>query len=409
MSGRGSGHRNVAKRLSHARKQFSGKRSDEVDADPETAFGAILYAVVRRQNVLSVEGPVYWEQVAAGIPRRMAPYLGWLGKQVRWWLDPGPKGFWQQVVVPREEYVFDQYDPGPGGPGAEEVWPSGWLATALAKRDLVGAADRIADAFPDIVDWAMSQNPPLNRIDLVDAAGRAKRWHDELRAKGRSRISWFDRGNVLFEWDDGWTVQSLRPEQLPDEGDAMGNCVGSYGDEVGAGQTDIYSLRDPLNQPHVDIELTQAGFDQLGPSDRAELLALIHAQWPQHSGVAFDGFDFDDEDYELGTVSVWIYEPNHGTTLLGEVSYWMPSVIAQVRDRSNRVVTKPALCRRAVESMLRINGYALKRVEAWGELLDCARIIGLEEVEAIEADVGQEVPEAVFSTLRHDEITQEQA
>jgi hypothetical protein len=40
------------------------------------------------------------------------------------------------------------------------------------------------------------------------------------------------------------------------EGDTMGHCVGQYCDEVGRGDTNIYSLRDRRGEPHVTIETT---------------------------------------------------------------------------------------------------------------------------------------------------------
>jgi hypothetical protein len=45
------------------------------------------------------------------------------------------------------------------------------------------------------------------------------------------------------------------------EGDTMGHCVGQYCDEVGRGDTNIYSLRDRRGEPHVTIETKGDGFD----------------------------------------------------------------------------------------------------------------------------------------------------
>jgi hypothetical protein len=53
-------------------------------------------------------------------------------------------------------------------------------------------------------------------------------------------------------------VRRLAREQLQEalkfEGDEMGHCVGSYCDEVIAGSSRIFSLRDAKGQPHVTIE-----------------------------------------------------------------------------------------------------------------------------------------------------------
>jgi hypothetical protein len=45
------------------------------------------------------------------------------------------------------------------------------------------------------------------------------------------------------------------------EGDTMGHCVGQYCDEVGGGQSNIYSLRDRRGEPHVTIETKGDSFD----------------------------------------------------------------------------------------------------------------------------------------------------
>ena len=39
------------------------------------------------------------------------------------------------------------------------------------------------------------------------------------------------------------------------EGEHMGHCVGGYAQDVAEGRTEIYSLRDPNNKPHVTIEM----------------------------------------------------------------------------------------------------------------------------------------------------------
>lgn len=50
--------------------------------------------------------------------------------------------------------------------------------------------------------------------------------------------------------------RSALEDALKYEGDTMGHCVGGYCDEVAAGRTKIYSLRDAKGQPHTTIEVT---------------------------------------------------------------------------------------------------------------------------------------------------------
>jgi len=61
---------------------------------------------------------------------------------------------------------------------------------------------------------------------------------------------------VVLKLEGGWTLQELTTkEQLEREGNAQGTCVGNYCDEVHAGETSIYSLRDSKGRPRVTIEI----------------------------------------------------------------------------------------------------------------------------------------------------------
>jgi hypothetical protein len=63
------------------------------------------------------------------------------------------------------------------------------------------------------------------------------------------------QGEVVYEFDDGWTVQRLRePDQLKVEGEVMQHCVGTYCEAVETGHSIIYSLRDPQGKPHATME-----------------------------------------------------------------------------------------------------------------------------------------------------------
>jgi hypothetical protein len=60
---------------------------------------------------------------------------------------------------------------------------------------------------------------------------------------------------TLHTFKDGWTIVSLKDEQaLKREGKIMQHCVGKYHKNVGNGKKQIWSLRDPNNQPHCTME-----------------------------------------------------------------------------------------------------------------------------------------------------------
>lgn len=54
-------------------------------------------------------------------------------------------------------------------------------------------------------------------------------------------------------------------EALNYEGDTMGHCVGGYCEDVASGKTRIFSLRDDKGQPHVTIEVSPSGKEELKP------------------------------------------------------------------------------------------------------------------------------------------------
>ncbi len=58
------------------------------------------------------------------------------------------------------------------------------------------------------------------------------------------------------------SIAALR-EGLNAEGQAMGHCVGGYCDEVADNGTQIYSLRDAKNNPHVTVEVSPPGGGRL--------------------------------------------------------------------------------------------------------------------------------------------------
>lgn len=84
-----------------------------------------------------------------------------------------------------------------------------------------------------------------------------KEFEDWLMDWKRENRESEDQGEVIYEYPDGWTMQRLTtPEQLQYEGDEMGHCVGGYLNQVEAGDSIIYSLRDRKGNPHATMEIT---------------------------------------------------------------------------------------------------------------------------------------------------------
>lgn len=114
--------------------------------------------------------------------------------------------------------------------------------------------------------WAdfMQSDHPLRRglgdimqYQFPQFRERVDQWSAEMAAKAHDEA--LANARVVHTTPDGYTVQHLRtPEELKAEGDAMGHCVGEghgYAEEVAAGRTLIYSLRDPEGKPHATVEI----------------------------------------------------------------------------------------------------------------------------------------------------------
>lgn len=95
--------------------------------------------------------------------------------------------------------------------------------------------------------WLERDRPELNRMSLADVQEAL----DEFDPDDEE----VPQGEVVYEFDDGVTVQKLTTkEQLDVEGDVMQHCVGGYCDQVRRGTSEIYSVRDANGRPHVTIE-----------------------------------------------------------------------------------------------------------------------------------------------------------
>lgn len=104
-------------------------------------------------------------------------------------------------------------------------------------------------------DWMNSGHPTRQAIDpgkasISDVHQAVDKWNQDM--EDRRRQVGRDDGKVVHSYPDGWTLRQLyEPEHLKREGESMGHCVGSYGDQLKSGDLNIYSLRDPKGDPHV--------------------------------------------------------------------------------------------------------------------------------------------------------------
>jgi len=107
----------------------------------------------------------------------------------------------------------------------------------------------------EVRDWARAENIDIASYSLERAVAESERWHEEQAAQG-SGERYDGSGPTVHGYPDGWKlVRVVSQNDLDVEGNRMGHCVRGYGPQVERGESVIWSLRDPRNEPHVTIEI----------------------------------------------------------------------------------------------------------------------------------------------------------
>lgn len=117
----------------------------------------------------------------------------------------------------------------------------------VAKINAWRAAQKVA------ADQAIANNAATHLFkEYAENNPKGLKWV-ELKAKEGANPAYLGDG----KYEDP-AMQALK-DALKYEGDTMGHCVGGYCDDVAAGKSRIYSLRDAKGQPHVTVEVAQRG------------------------------------------------------------------------------------------------------------------------------------------------------
>jgi len=167
-----------------------------------------------------------------------------------------------------------------------------------------------------IGQWLKKTRPNLTQMDADDVEEALETFEVEHR---RSTL----KGEIVREWDDGWTIQKLTTKELLEsEGEEMQHCVGSYYDSVRHGKAEIYSLRDPQNEPHVTIEVKNNRVvqvkgkqnDTTQPKYRERVDEWIRESnfetEPKHlkeilAAIDASGYDYDDDEARIWDAERW--------------------------------------------------------------------------------------------------------
>lgn len=135
--------------------------------------------------------------------------------------------------------------------------------------------------------WKGTGRPRIDNYTFEQAMQAQDAWHKAMAGKGEGLVYGPTLAEqVVFsppEWK-GWNVQKvITQNDLLVEGNLMSHCVGDYCKQVDSGDTEIYSLRDAQNKPHVTLEISRDNQVQqiYGPGNsepKSEYKTLI-AQW----------------------------------------------------------------------------------------------------------------------------------
>jgi hypothetical protein len=160
-----------------------------------------------------------------------------------------------------------------------------WLKDALKRGEkvyLVTPDIHAAQVFNHVLDYlnfAFESSDELPRELQIKKLSALS--YDEVYDRTLEWDSWLqgrkgDEGGTEDVMDVGggykW-VQVLSWSALDYEGSQMGHCVGSYAAQVEKNHCQIFSLRDPRNEPHVTIEARGNEIVQIKGKQNTEVIA----------------------------------------------------------------------------------------------------------------------------------------
>jgi len=106
-----------------------------------------------------------------------------------------------------------------------------------------------------IIDYIEQNNPDLMSMSYDAIEKLSYEWHEKLKEKQKEKPITYKTHNVVYKLNNGWEIVKLTAGDCEPEGNNMGHCVSGYAEEVANEKTEIFSLRDPNNNPHVTLEM----------------------------------------------------------------------------------------------------------------------------------------------------------
>jgi hypothetical protein len=138
------------------------------------------------------------------------------------------------------------------------------FVAGMDEREQSRALDAIAHDIILVKDWSyfMSGTKGFNLFQykkFEDAVSAARKWHEDLAKSQEGHPLLYTQPDLdAFPLGNGYKMVRVCYEDMDNEGNLMGHCVGSgaYDEGVLDGTIQIWSLRDKDNYPHATIELS---------------------------------------------------------------------------------------------------------------------------------------------------------
>ena len=136
------------------------------------------------------------------------------------------------------------------------------MSNSLFTREDAHNYELFVSALDNLKDWYRAESPNIDSYSPKSAMDASTEWHNRISSGESVVYDPIDPSNIVYgpDWDNpefsGWTIQRVASKNdLEVEGNKMDHCVGSYSDLVERGAANIYSLRDPQNNPHATINI----------------------------------------------------------------------------------------------------------------------------------------------------------
>jgi hypothetical protein len=165
---------------------------------------------------------------------------------------------------------------------------------------------KLEDEFGEVIDYLhhmlQGRRGDLSRLSVPQAVEQSEAWHERLANGDGEAVGEDDPQGVraVLPAGKGWRwVQVIDTAALDREGSLMQHCVGggSYDAGLQNGTIQIYSLRDPKNEPHITVEVRKGvvhqfkGKQNKPPAEKyraASVIFLNHLGLPDRDSTSTD-------------------------------------------------------------------------------------------------------------------------